>query len=276
MAKRKREMTPAIIEKRIKEGRGSGRGNAYSPWLTIQDVPSNGRASRIDGWKSARAHHVMSDLERDYLYILDWSDQVTDIREQFPLLPIEETQDIAEELGFPHPTDPKTKEPIVMTSDFLVNLGNVEMAIAIKPASDLEDKRTVEKLEIERRYWQKRNVDWGLVTDLDLPDTIIRNIEWFYKEYHNADVDELGSFVVMNIEKIVYENLAKQSMLLAKATSHCDKKLGLEAGTSLSMIKHFLARKYWTVDMNERINPGRKLTRMTINHSLQSEIKLGG
>lgn len=70
-----------------------------------------------------------------------------------------------------------------MTSDFLVNLGNVEMAIAIKPASELEDERTVEKLEIERKYWQNRNIDWGIVMDLDLPDTIVRNIEWFYKEF---------------------------------------------------------------------------------------------
>ena len=101
-------MTSAVIEKRIKEGRGSGRGNEYLPWLTIQDVSSNGLATRIDGWKCDRGHHVMSNLERDYLYILDWSDQVTDIREQFPLLPIEDTQAIADELGVPHPSDPKT------------------------------------------------------------------------------------------------------------------------------------------------------------------------
>ncbi len=45
-----------------------------------------------------------------------------DIREQFPLLPIEETIIIAEELGIKHPTDPNTGEPVVMTTDFLVTV----------------------------------------------------------------------------------------------------------------------------------------------------------
>jgi hypothetical protein len=38
MAKRKRENTPDIVERRIKEGRGTGRGGHYKPWLLVQDV----------------------------------------------------------------------------------------------------------------------------------------------------------------------------------------------------------------------------------------------
>ncbi|WP_233882598.1 hypothetical protein [Brevibacillus laterosporus] len=87
MTKRKRETSISQIEKRIKEGRGQGYGREYIPWLLIQDVPSSGRATRIHGWKTNRFHHVHSDLERSYFYILEWSDIVTDIREQFPLLP---------------------------------------------------------------------------------------------------------------------------------------------------------------------------------------------
>jgi len=57
-------------------------------------------------------------LERNYFYLTEYSDVVVDIREQFPLLPLEETIVIAEELGLKHPTNPKTQEPIVMTTDF--------------------------------------------------------------------------------------------------------------------------------------------------------------
>lgn len=38
-------------------------------------------------------------MERDYFYILEYSDPVIYIREQFPLLPLEETLLIAKELG---------------------------------------------------------------------------------------------------------------------------------------------------------------------------------
>nr|WP_255193827.1 TnsA endonuclease N-terminal domain-containing protein [Brevibacillus laterosporus] len=44
------------------------------------------------------------------------------MREQFPLLPLEETIVIANELGINHPTDPKTGSPIVMTTDFLLTV----------------------------------------------------------------------------------------------------------------------------------------------------------
>jgi LPS O-antigen subunit length determinant protein (WzzB/FepE family) len=43
-----------------------------------------------------------------------------DIKDQYLLLPIEETMDIAMELGIKYPAYPKSGEEIVMTSDFLV------------------------------------------------------------------------------------------------------------------------------------------------------------
>lgn len=53
-------------------------------------------------------------MERDYFYILEYSDNIKDIREQFPLLPQEDTISIANELGLRHPKNPETGEDIVM------------------------------------------------------------------------------------------------------------------------------------------------------------------
>nr|WP_269843845.1 TnsA endonuclease N-terminal domain-containing protein [Domibacillus epiphyticus] len=47
---------------------------------------------------------------------------MVDIIEQYPLLPVEETIVIADELGLKNPADPRTGEPIVMTTDFLVTV----------------------------------------------------------------------------------------------------------------------------------------------------------
>lgn len=55
---------------------------------------------------------------------MEYSDLLEYIQEQYPLLPIEETIIIANELGIKHPTDPKSGEPIVMTTDFLVTTKN--------------------------------------------------------------------------------------------------------------------------------------------------------
>ncbi|ONG89924.1 transposase [Bacillus cereus] len=83
MSKRKRTST---VEKWIKEGRGTGTGTDYRPWLKIQDVSSLGRSTRLKGIKTSRQHEFLSDLERNYFYLTEFSDVITDIREQFPLL----------------------------------------------------------------------------------------------------------------------------------------------------------------------------------------------
>lgn len=40
MSRRRYEIDESKIERFLKEGRGRGEGVDYSPWLTIQDVPS--------------------------------------------------------------------------------------------------------------------------------------------------------------------------------------------------------------------------------------------
>lgn len=49
MSKRKRS---SQIEKWIKEGRGSGIGSDYKPWIRIQEVSSLGRSHRLKGIKT--------------------------------------------------------------------------------------------------------------------------------------------------------------------------------------------------------------------------------
>lgn len=38
----------------------------------------------------------------------------------------------------------------------------------IKPKDDLMDERVIEKFEIERRFWEKRDINWGIVTEEDI------------------------------------------------------------------------------------------------------------
>lgn len=84
MARRKYSVDEALIARYRKEGRGTGFGADYLPWLEIGDVPSLGRSHRLRGAKTGRVHHFLSDIEVALFYVLDWHDAVSDIREQYP------------------------------------------------------------------------------------------------------------------------------------------------------------------------------------------------
>jgi hypothetical protein len=262
MAKRKRQTTQAVIEKRLKEGRGQGTGVTYKPWLTIQDVSSNGICKRIKGLTTERRHEFLSRLEVHYFYILDWSPVVEDIREQYPLLPLSETLEVAEQLGIRHPTDSKTQEPIVMTTDFYIairqDMGVSYQARTVKPSGELENERTIEKFEIERQYWLKRNISWGIVTEREIPPILGENIDWISGRFDEENLS-LSERELLQAKKLLLQWIAQRDDPLTEITADCDDKLGLEPGDSLSVVRHMLARRELLVDLNQPINPRKKL-----------------
>jgi hypothetical protein len=85
MAKTRLAFSSASIQKRIKDGRGSGRGCEYKPWLTVRDCASQGRSHRVFGHKSQRTHHLLSDLELAVFLLLEWHKDTEEISES-PLI----------------------------------------------------------------------------------------------------------------------------------------------------------------------------------------------
>lgn len=99
MAKWHRTWNEQKYRRYIKEGRGQGTLSAYKPWIMIHDFSSLGMVSRVFGNTTGRIHHLLSNMELSYFYILDWSDKVCDIREQYPLLNIAAVLEIADKVG---------------------------------------------------------------------------------------------------------------------------------------------------------------------------------
>ena len=178
MAKRRRKWDASIYQRYISEGRGQGNGAEYKPWITIQNFASRGMVSRIKGQTTGRIHHLMSNYETSLFYLLDWSDNVTDIREQYPLLNLPDVVEIAEKAQIRYPFDPKSGFPYVLTSDFCIETLNGTEAIAVKASAELTKPRVCEKLEIERRYWASQNIKWRIITEREINMTKARNIEW--------------------------------------------------------------------------------------------------
>lgn len=256
MAKRKYEMTENKIKAFEKEGRGQGEGKDYKPWLTMHDVPSNGFSTRTNGWKTNRIHHFLSTLERDYFYILEWNPNIIDIREQYPLIR-EDTIAIAEQKGIKHPTDPQSQIPIVMTTDFLISIktseGQKHIARTIKPSKELENARVIDKFEIERTYWESRDIDWGIVTEKDIPQTISRNVEWLHRAYYEIN-DITSSTLTEFSHQLQHLILNNKELSVVELTAQFDRMYQLENGTGLDLLKHLIARKKLEIDITQRLH----------------------
>lgn len=263
MAKRNRTITKEKLDRWIKQGRGNGEGVAYKPWLFIQDVASRGRCHRIKGWKHGRVHHLLSNLESYVFYIYDWSQRVIEIKEQFPLLPLEETLSIADEIGVPHPSDPATKRPAVMSTDFILKVSRGlsldYFARQVKYEASLSGYRTQEKLEIERRYWLNRNIDYGIITERDIHMPLVRNIQWIHSRYYLSDLFPLSAQRVREIAGNLSDMVLHDNAPLTKLTSACDSHFGLRGGDSLKVVRHLIAIRYWQVDMSKPIKPRQRL-----------------
>jgi hypothetical protein len=178
MARKDYHCSEATFEKWIKEGRGKGRGHEYKPWITVRGLPSLGRSHRVFGHKSQRTHHLLSDLELAVFMILEWHEDTIEIREQFPLRR-EDTIRLAKISNIAHPSNKGVLQ--YMSSDFLVNSSNKERSkfvLQAKYTDAFGEPRTIEKLELERRYWEKKGVPIFLVTEQEIPKIVLQNIEW--------------------------------------------------------------------------------------------------
>ncbi len=261
MAKSRALIDRNAIDRFCKEGRGQGVLQDYKPWLTVRDVPSHGKSSRDKGWKTGRTHHFLSTLELLYYLTLEWSLIVTDIREQFPLLPIDNTLAIADSLDIKHPTHPKTKEPTVLTTDFYISLrdesGPFEHARTVKYASDLSNRRTLEKLEIERRYWEARGIDWGIVTEHEIPDALAKNVDFLHDAWHLPK--RIPESSISPVAKLLTHLVAEHHLPLNELTTMSDRQLGLKGGTSLKVAYYLLATRQWCIDLNVPIDPDQPL-----------------
>lgn len=253
MAKHRSEWTFHTYHRRIREGRGQGELKEYKPWITIHDIPSRGYVSRICGLKTSRIHHLLSRNETAFFYCLDASDRVLDIREQYPLLPVGETLRIAEETGIRHPRDPKSRYPYVMTSDFLITTADGLRARSIKEKKEIGNPRVREKLEIERRFWKARGVDWKLVTEDEIDFRKAKNIEWVRKalDYPGMLPDGKDAEETTDFFRKLYADTSLSVSGIARAT---EEAFCLEPGMGILTYQYLIIRRQIPVDLRQPVD----------------------
>lgn len=177
---------------KFKEKRGEGVGPKYKPWIKAREVASDGTASTFADYKHGREIQVLSQGELYHYYNLRWNNDVLDIREQFPL-PLNKTLEIANILNIKHPS--KDNRPVVMTTDFLVTTrsrvsGKELIAYSVKNnRAALKDKRTNEKITIERFYWASKDINHNVLYKSDINFIKVQNIMDVVRCFYICDIE---------------------------------------------------------------------------------------
>lgn len=160
-----------------------GERETYLPWINIRSFHSQTARFRIPSVKLNRTIHLMSYGERCAFLLFEWDDRVRDIKEQYALEP-RMTREICEQFNYRHPG--YTFGGQVMTSDLLVSRwtdrGTIRLtAVQVKHAREEIDKRTQEKIEIEREYWRRKGAEFELMITDELNQTLCSNLLRLYR-----------------------------------------------------------------------------------------------
>lgn len=250
MPKHHRVWNKSVYDIYMRKGRGRGSGSSYVPWIYIQDFASRGVVSRVKGRTTGRVHHLMSNYELAYFYVLEWSDAVIDIREQYPLSDLEYAVSIASKAGIKYPADQISGYPYVLTCDFMVTTKEGLKARTIKMTTELSKKRTLEKLEIERRYWLAKRIDWKIVTEHEIPLQKAKNIEWLYTaqdccvQIHNS----------ARVQNVLRQLLLNGKYSIIEAAQMIEEKYMLVAGMGIQLFKQLVLSGAIIVNLDEPLN----------------------
>lgn len=266
MAKRPYRMTETRIARLLKEGRGAGAGRDYKPWYTIQDVPSHGRSTRIRGAVTGREHHLLSDIETGMFLECDRAEGVLDLREQYPL-PREKTRAIAAQAGIRHPADHGVD--VVVTTDLLVDImcsGSRKLiALSAKPAKLLDSDRTIEKLEIERRFWAGAGVNFRIVTEREVSKVVVKNLRWLHEWRWLEGIDPPASGSWDGRAAVVLAALlASQCNSVKSFFCEVERSSGWEAGAALSAVRRLAAIGAVVIDLTREFDRDGPLSQLRI------------
>lgn len=129
--------------------------------------------------------------------------------------------------------------PFTLSSDFLVDFGKFSIALDTLYSKDLNKAHVIESLEIKRRYWEEEhNTPFKLITEKDIPATVLENIKWLYVEKNDLEITN------HMIDQAVYfmEDISQypQSSLI-QFCKHSDQTQKMGIGATLALFRKLFA-----------------------------------
>ncbi len=169
-----------------------------------------------------------------------------------------------------------------MTTDFLLTVnkgqGVFEVAHTIKMKDKLLEERVLEKFEIEREYWERKGVGWGIVTEEEINKTMARNISYIHDYYKINDYDVFQQLSPQHIEDLamsLLNRLLDSSISIRTITNEFDLDTHLQIGSGVTLLYHLLARKIIVIDMQKPLNLEHSIEIKYIDESSLKKVKYG-
>lgn len=266
--------TRALIQKWLDEKRGSG---VFEDFTALHQVtradPGSKGLSRIQNVNnSARPEHLLSDTEYGVYLFARMIPGLIDLREQFHLSQDDAKHELADyqishdmrdfpgtlavakELGIKHSRIQNNPEaPWPFSTDLLLTLKFNNklslLAISIKPKGKLS-KRTQQLIAIESMYWQKRDVQFLLITPATYLDSVINNMKTYSAWGHGMELD-IG---LLNQVELMSKEL--DGLPLFAAMKLVQDRLDLSYLNTQQVFWGSVWRGYLRIDLDRRATSG--------------------
>ncbi|MEA3395282.1 MAG: hypothetical protein U9R55_11700 [Pseudomonadota bacterium] len=268
----------AQVQRWIREGRGQGRGEAYSPWIRITRGFSSPTSHQVFGALSIheRNHHFLSKLEHHTALQLAFLGAV-ELRECLPMWPTEHKHpirehsdartigllEIAQDAGIEHGNFVGSNVPYIASLDIMATVGwngqRHHLGISCKPDEIYRNStRAHERVTLDAIYCQTvgaRHLREGGKT---FDPILIRNLE-AYRPTRREVLQWSGS-----------EQLTLVSALLNEPDDGCPLHLRISQAGRAAGVSEILAGTLWRVglwlhlidiDMSRRISMLRPIQR---------------
>ncbi|MBZ9689342.1 TnsA endonuclease C-terminal domain-containing protein [Clostridium estertheticum] len=270
MTKRNLDWTLEKYNRFIKEGRGKGEGRDYKPWLTIQDMPSRGRVTRI--YEAGRIYHFFTDNELRYFYSIIWQEAVIDVREHYPLLDLNRVLNLDEDSLYEKYRNDGDNAPHVLTTTFLITVKNIDGKInyyarSVKSSLELDKKNIIDRYEIQRRYYEAKKINWGIVTQKDIPVVRAKNISWVYPSLEINNDERFKESERECLCDLLMRRLDGSPNVIREVTTKFDYEMNFESGTGLLFFKYLIATKQLLINMDEEININQPISKVILNRN---------
>ena len=160
-------------------------------------------------YKTGNSVELLSQGEKYVWYLLRFDDDVVNIYEQHPL-DLKITCELAKTHKIKHPRNKKVIT--TMTTDFYVEKKNGFAAYSVKNDRSVLDKpRNIEKLFLEKLYWEQLGIEFHIVFKEDLNMTLVNNIMDVVTCYHKDRVfDQYDKIRYKIAHKIIQLDLKDQ------------------------------------------------------------------
>lgn len=298
---RVRGMTYAKLYRSIRAGFGCGHGIGYEPWLRLRRKNPSPESNQVVAWIPIlnRVAHFFSRGEYHTALLLLWL-CVADLREQYPIWPIPHPHpligaagaeslalgfsrgllSIAKEAGINHGYEVGTRLLYVATLDMLVTVRvghTLKLAIfSSKPIDDPDAEvrwRTLERLELERRYGQVISAPYHVSSSALVPILLAGQLEWWL----DCATLALTPSLIPLAKPFAEEVMLRSSDSIVEAVCAAADRLKIDLDNGWLLFRHCAWTQAIDIDPSQRIltsypmRPGGRKLRRNLQESLFGE-----